>query len=140
MLCLTLFTVAFLSSTLLPLGSEAFFLYALSQEETYFLLWLSATFGNTLGSVVNYGLGIKGESFLLKKGYISLKRISQSKRYFSKYGGWTLMFSWLPLIGDPLTFIAGILRYEFKVFVTIVAIAKGLRYALVIFLSNSLSV
>lgn len=140
MIYLTLFGISFLSSTLLPLGSEAFFLYALSQEEAYFLLWLSATLGNTLGAVVNYALGIKGENFLLKKGYVSLKRISQTKRYFSKYGGWTLLFSWLPLIGDPLTFIAGILRYEFKYFVAIVLIAKGLRYALVIFLSSSLSV
>ena len=54
--------------------------------------------------------------------------------------GWTLLLSWAPVIGDPLTFIAGVLRYDFKIFGIIVFVAKGLRYAVIIFLANSLSV
>ena len=55
--------------------------------------------------------------------------MDKARDSFSKYGGWTLLFSWMPIIGDPLTFIAGVLKYDFKWFVVIVALAKATRYA-----------
>ncbi|PHS39371.1 MAG: hypothetical protein COB07_06350 [Sulfurovum sp.] len=140
MVYITLFTVAFLSATLLPLGSEALLLYDISQNYSLYLLWIFATVGNTLGSMVNYWLGLKGEAYLERKGYLSAKKMEKSRKFFDRYGGGTLLLSWVPIIGDPLTFIAGVLRYNFKRFVLIVAVAKGLRYAIVIFLSSSLSV
>lgn len=140
MVYLTLFTVAFLSATLLPLGSEGVLLYDISQNHSVTLLWLFATLGNTLGSMVNYWLGLKGEIYLEEKGYLTAKKMEKARGFFDSYGGWTLLLSWVPIIGDPLTFIAGVLRYNFKWFSLIVAVAKGTRYAIVIFLASSLSV
>jgi len=136
----TLFVVAFLSATLLPLGSEGLLLYDMSQNYTFVLLWCFATVGNTLGSMVNYWLGLKGESYLERKGVISVAKMQKARVFFMKYGGWTLLLSWAPMIGDPLTFIVGVLRYNFKYFALIVFVAKGLRYAVVIFFASSLSV
>lgn len=140
MLYLTLFAVAFLSATLLPMGSEALLLYDVSQYGSVLLLWSVATLGNTLGSVLNYWIGFKGEGYLEKNGYLSEQKMHHAKLFFGKYGGGTLLLSWVPIVGDPLTFIAGVLGYNFKRFVLLVAIAKGLRYAVVIFLTSSLSV
>lgn len=140
MVYLTLFTVAFLSATLLPMGSEALLLYDISQNYSLLLLWSFATVGNTLGSMVNYWLGLKGETYLEEKGHLSAQKMEKARGFFDTYGGWTLLLSWAPVIGDPLTFIAGVLRYNFKWFSLIVAVAKGIRYAIVIFLASSLSV
>jgi len=140
MVYITLFVVSFLAATLLPLGSEALLLYDISQNYSLILLWSFATVGNTLGSMFNYWLGLKGEVYLEKKGHLSTKKMDKSRVFFAKYGGWTLLLSWVPIIGDPLTFIAGVLRYNFKYFTFIVFVAKGLRYATVVFLVSSLSV
>jgi len=140
MVYITLFTVAFLSATLLPMGSEALLLYDVSQDYSLALLWGVATVGNTLGAVVNYWLGLKGEVYLEEKGHLSAQKMAKARAFFDRFGGWTLLLSWAPVIGDPLTFIAGVLRYNFKWFSFIVAVAKGTRYAIVIFLASSLSV
>ncbi|UFH58202.1 YqaA family protein [Sulfurovum mangrovi] len=128
---LTLFFIAFVSATLLPMGSEALLLYDISEGHIVWLLWLVASVGNTLGSMVNYWLGLKGEAYLEKRGYLSREKMQQASSSFGKYGGWSLLLSWMPIIGDPLTFIAGVLRYEFKRFVVIVAVAKATRYAVI---------
>jgi membrane protein YqaA with SNARE-associated domain len=137
---ITLFVISFLSATLLPLGSEALFLYDISQEYSVPLLWSVATFGNTLGSMFNYWVGLKGEAYLVHNGHLSFKKMDKSRRVFDTYGGWTLLLSWVPIMGDPLTLVAGMLRYKFKYFILIVFVAKGLRYAALIFLASSLSV
>jgi membrane protein YqaA with SNARE-associated domain len=128
MVYLTLFFVAFASATLLPMGSEALLVYDISEGYLIGLLWLVASVGNTLGSMVNYWLGLKGEAYLEKRGYLSREKMQSARSSFGKYGGWTLLLSWMPIIGDPLTFIAGVLKYEFKRFVVIVAVAKATRY------------
>ncbi|MDY0403502.1 YqaA family protein [Sulfurovum sp.] len=128
MVYLTLFFVAFASATLLPMGSEALLIYDIHEGYVVWLLWLIASVGNTLGSLVNYWLGLKGEAYLEKRGYLSKEKMARASRSFGKYGGWTLLLSWMPIIGDPLTFIAGVLRYELKWFVAIVAAAKPARY------------
>jgi membrane protein YqaA with SNARE-associated domain len=73
-------------------------------------------------------LGKKGEEFLEKKSLVKSKYITKSKNYFQKYGFLTLFLSWMPIIGDPITFIAGVLKYNFKKFLLIVTIAKFSRY------------
>jgi membrane protein YqaA with SNARE-associated domain len=131
MVYLTLFFVAFVSATLVPMGSEALLIYDISEGYVVWLLWLVASVGNTLGSMVNYWLGLKGEVYLESRGYLSREKMASASRSFSRYGGWALLLSWMPIIGDPLTFIAGVLRYEFKWFVVIVAAAKAARYAVI---------
>jgi membrane protein YqaA with SNARE-associated domain len=140
MVYLTLFTLSFLAATLLPLGSEALLVYDASQGYSLFFLWCVATFGNTLGSMLNYVLGRKGEAYLEKKGKLSVEKMKQARGFFKRYGVWSLLLSWVPIVGDPLTFVAGVLRYDFKWFTLIVFFAKGLRYAVVIFFVSNLSV
>ncbi|MEA1914931.1 MAG: YqaA family protein [Campylobacterota bacterium] len=125
---LTLCFVAFVSATIFPLGSEALFLLNLEKHLNPFYLLLFASFGNISGSVVNYWLGFKGEEYLEEKKVITKQQVQKYKPYFDRYGGYSLLLSWVPLIGDPLTFIAGILKYDTKKFILIVSIAKFGRY------------
>ena len=128
MIYLILFFSAFISATLFPLGSEALFIYDINEGYNIYLLLFFATIGNSLGSIFNYFLGLKGEKYLIRKKLLSEKMILKLKNYFDKYGFYCLLFSWLPIIGDPLTFVAGILKYDLKKFVIIITLAKFLRY------------
>ena len=134
MIYLTLFVISLLSATLLPLGSEALLIYDITQNHNIALLWLVATTGNTIGSIINYTIGFQGKEYLQKKDKISPKQLEKSEKLFQKYGGWTLLLSWTPIIGDPLTLIAGVLKYDIKWFIIIVALAKGVRYGVLVFL------
>jgi len=130
---LYLFVVSFISATLLPMGSEAVLLYDLTLDLNIILLFILATLANSLGSLVNYYLGLKGEEYLLQKKHIDEKKFLKAKSYFDKYGGYSLLFSWLPIVGDPITFVAGIVKYDIKKFIMLVIIAKGSRYLFIIF-------
>jgi len=132
MIFFSLFVVSFVSATLFPMGSEAVLLYDLSLGYSVFSLWFVATVGNTFGSLLNYWLGLKGEAFLEKRGYLSKEKMQNAHSRFKKWGGWVLLLSWMPIIGDPLTFIAGVLGYDIRKFVMIVVLAKGIRYMVVI--------
>jgi len=132
MVYLSLFVIAFVSATLFPMGSEAVLVYDLSLGYDALFLWFTATVGNTLGSLLNYWLGLKGESFLEKRGYLLKEKMQKAHLRFEKWGGWVLLLSWMPIIGDPLTFIAGVLRYDIRQFMMIVALAKGMRYAVIV--------
>lgn len=123
-----LFSTAFISATLFPLGSEALLIYDITQGHNIYLLLFFATFGNSLGSIVNYFLGLKGEEYLINKKLLNEKYIIKAKTYFDKYGAWSILFSWLPIIGDPITFVAGVLKYDFKKFLILVVVAKFSRY------------
>ncbi len=129
---LSLFVVAFISATLFPLGSEALLLYNLSLNLNIYILLFVATIGNSLGSVFNYWIGFKGEEYLVEKKILNKQKILKAKKYFDKYGGYSLLLSWVPIIGDPITFVAGILKYDFKKFVILVFIAKFGRYLFLI--------
>jgi membrane protein YqaA with SNARE-associated domain len=131
---LILFFSAFISATLFPLGSEALLIFDIKEGYNIYLLVLVATLGNSLGSIVNYFLGLKGEEYLVEKKLIKEKYISKGKYYFDKYGSICLLFSWLPIIGDPITFVAGILKYDLKKFILLVIIAKLSRYLFIAFI------
>jgi len=126
----TLFLVAFLSGSLLPLGSEALFLYDVHAGYNRFALVFFASVGNILGALLNYYLGLKGEEFLLKRGYIKERALLRAHKNFDRFGGYILLLSAAPVIGDPLTFIAGVLHYRLRYFLFFVALSKTIRYAL----------
>lgn len=128
MIYLTLFFSAFISATLIPFGSEALLIYDIKEGYNVYFLILFATLGNTLGSILNYFLGLKGESFLVKNNFLKEKLLLKSKNYFYKYGWFCILFSWLPIIGDPITFIAGVLKFNLKLFILLVLITKFSRY------------
>jgi membrane protein YqaA with SNARE-associated domain len=129
---LALFVGSFLAATLLPFSSEVM-LGGLVASGTFnpVLLWLVASVGNVLGGVANWVLG---RSFLHWKDHrwfpFRATQLERAQRTFARYGLWTLLFSWVPVIGDPLTFAAGVLRVPFVVFLVLVAIGKAVRYAL----------
>ncbi len=128
MVYLALFFSALVSATLWPMGSEALLIYDI--ERGYPLLWLItvATLGNTLGAVINYWMGLGGEALLEERGVINPEKFAKFKILFDRYGAWTLLMSWLPLVGDLFTFAAGITRYPFWRFLMLVGIAKLGRY------------
>lgn len=129
MIYLTLFFSAFVSATLFPLGSEALFLYDINEGHNLLLLLLFATFGNVLGACLNYYFGIKGEDFIEEKKYVSKEKMAYYKNFFTQYGGYSLLLSWMPIIGDPITFMAGIFKYNFNYFLLLVTLAKLGRYS-----------
>ena len=131
---LSLFFSALLSATLLPGSSEALLVYFMQQEElSLFLLWLFATTGNVLGSVINWGLGRFGYHLRHKSWFpVSEGQLEKTRGYFLRWGSVSLLLAWLPIIGDPLTLLAGLLRVPFMLFLLLVTIGKGLRYALLI--------
>ena len=131
-----LFITALISATLFPLGSEALLIYDIRQGYNIYLLLFFATFGNSLGSVLNYFFGLKGEEYLLEKRLVNENHIIKGKFYFDKYGTFTILFSWLPIIGDPITFIAGVLKYNFRKFLILVIIAKFSRYLFLFLVIN----
>jgi len=134
MVCLTLFIVALLSGSLLALGSEALFIYDITLGYNLFTLWFTATFGNVVGALLNYYIGLKGEEYLQSKKYIKEQSLLSAQRRFDNYGGFILLLSATPVIGDPLTFVAGVLRYPLRYFLLFVTLSKGGRYAAIIFI------
>ena len=125
-----LFISAFGAATLLPLQSEAVLVTLLLKGQYSALLLIStATLGNVLGSCVNWWLGLKIEQFKHRKWFpVSEKRLEQAQRFYHKYGFYSLLLSWTPVIGDPITLVAGLFKENFWRFLGIVIIAKAGRY------------
>lgn len=125
-----LFISAFGAATLLPLQSEAVLVTLLLKGQYSALLLISiATLGNVLGSCVNWWLGLKIEQFKHRKWFpVSEKRLQQAQSFYHKYGFYSLLLSWTPIIGDPITLVAGLFKENFWRFLGIVIIAKAGRY------------
>ena len=123
-----------MAATLLPGSSEALLagLLAAGKGEPW-LLFVVATVGNTLGSVINWLLGRAIERFRDRRWFpVSAAQYESASRTFKRYGTWSLLFAWLPFVGDPLTVVAGALRVPFLPFVILVAIGKAARYAAIV--------
>lgn len=129
-----LFISAFTAATLLPGGSEAVLigLAALSTHSIATLL-IVASVGNTLGSVVNYALGRLALHYQDRRWFpISKQDLTKAQGWFSRWGQGSMLLAWVPIIGDPLTFAAGVMRMHFGAFLTLVAISKTVRYAVIL--------
>jgi membrane protein YqaA with SNARE-associated domain len=123
-------------ATIIPFGSEAYFITLLSLEKyNHFILFVVASVGNVLGSLFNWICGFYINFFIKKSWFpINNKIIDRGNKLFTKYGKWSLLISWFPLVGDPITFAAGTLRYPIIPFLVLVSIGKVGRY-LIIYLS-----
>ena len=135
MIYLSLLTVSFMVATIIPFGSEMYFATLLSLGKyNSFLLLVSASVGNVLGSVFNWVCGYYVNYFIKKPWFpISENKIQKGTKIFNKYGKWSLLLSWVPFIGDPITFVAGTLRYSFLPFLLLVSIGKIARYLMIYF-------
>lgn len=131
---LALFATSFAAATILPFSSELLLTgLAVSGAFAPVWLWLAASAGNVLGAMVNWALGASIQRWKDRRWFpFSPEQLDRASRLFARYGLWTLLFSWLPVIGDPLTLIAGVLRVRLPVFLLLVALGKGARYALVL--------
>lgn len=131
---LAVFTSAFLAATVLPAASELVLAGTASVEGADILaLLVAASVGNTLGSVLNWVLG----RFLLvwrdRRWFpISPETLDRATRWFNRFGVWTLLFAWIPVVGDPLTVAAGVLRVNLWLFLVLVALGKTARYVVVL--------
>ncbi|AOE49847.1 YqaA family protein [Kangiella sediminilitoris] len=126
---LGLFVAAFLAATILPLSSELVLTALLLNDLSPEMLVLVATVGNVLGSLTNYGLGYWASKGIIQKWLkMSEKEFVKAEERFEKYGLMSLLFAWVPIIGDPLTVIAGILRVNLIWFIVLVSLGKFLRY------------
>lgn len=126
---LGLFISAFLAATILPLSSElvltALLMNGLSPEK----LVIIATIGNVLGSLTNYGLGYWASKTVIQKWLrMSESEFVRAEKRLKKYGIVALLFAWVPIIGDPLTVMAGIIRIRLQWFLILVTTGKFLRY------------
>ena len=136
MIYLSLFAISFLAATILPFSSELTLagLIATSNYDNLLLL-VVASFGNILGSVVNWVLGFYSRNLTTKKWFpFKDKQIENSSKWFNKLGKWSLLFAWVPVIGDPLTLAAGLLKVKFIEFIILVTIGKFSRYFLIYYL------
>lgn len=134
-----LFVSAFLAATIVPFSSEAV-LGALSVAGGVdaLSLWIVASVGNTLGACVNWALG-RWLLYYQDRKWFPFKQddLVKADMWFQRYGVWSLLLSWVPLIGDPITFAAGFLRVRFSIFIVLVGVAKSTRYAVVIALAQN---
>ena len=130
---LTLFSIAFLAATILPFSSEVVLVGLSASSGEKIPLLVVASFGNVLGSSFNWVLGKYTRNLETKKWFpFSTNQLQKASFWFTKYGKWSLLFAWLPIIGDPLTFIAGVVRLHFVPFLILVTIGKVSRYILII--------
>ena len=125
-----------LAATILPLSSEivltTMLLTNLFEKN---ILLIVASFGNILGSIFNWYLGKKITIFQDRKWFpVSPEQLNKSQKYFQKYGFWSLLLAWVPIIGDPLTLLAGVLNVRFSIFLLLVSISKISRYILIIYI------
>ncbi|MBK3869871.1 DedA family protein [Pseudomonas stutzeri] len=130
---LGLFLAAFGAATLLPLQSETV-LAGLLLSERYGVWGLVAvaSLGNVLGSLVNWLLGRYVEQFRHRRWFpVNERQLARAQHCYHRYGRWTLLLSWVPIIGDPLTLVAGVMREPLWSFLPIVILAKTGRYLMV---------
>jgi membrane protein YqaA with SNARE-associated domain len=129
-----LFIASFLAATILPFSSEIVLSVLLLNELNPITLLTVATFGNVLGAFTNYAIGYWGGNVVAEKVLkVSEDEFIKAKKRFKKYGLFSLFFAWVPIIGDPLTVVAGVLRINILWFFIIVASGKCIRYVAIIY-------
>lgn len=126
---------AFVAATLLPAQSEAVFVGLLAAGSVDpALLFIVASLANTAGSIVNWWLGrliaTGGVERLPARLRPDPERFARAQRWFARFGWPALLFAWLPIGGDPLTFVAGSLNYPLGRFILLVLVGKAARYGL----------
>ncbi|MDR5899242.1 DedA family protein [Halomonas vilamensis] len=135
---LSLFFIALASATLLPGGSEVWLARQWCLNEPALALWVVATLGNTLGSLINVALGRYARQFQDRRWFpASPQGLARAERWYHRLGEYSLLLSWVPVIGDPLTVLAGVFRLPWWRAILWILLAKGTRYALVLVLAQT---
>ena len=131
-----LFLLSLLAATLVPMGSEWLLLSLIFQGSSPVQVVVVATLGNVLGACITYGIGVWGSGFLMEKLLrVDEKQSARAMALYQRYGPFSLLFSWLPVIGDPLCLAAGVLRLQPLLFLLPVIVGKLARYAFIALLA-----
>jgi membrane protein YqaA with SNARE-associated domain len=131
-----LFASAFISATIFPGQSEVLLVGLLAAGHPPLALLIVASIGNVLGSVCSWGMGRGIETFRDRRWFpVKPEALERAKQWFARYGKWALLLSWAPVIGDPITLLAGVLRVPLLQFVLLVAVAKTARYVVLALLA-----
>ncbi len=121
-----------MAATILPLSSEVVLSFLLLKDLNPIILVSIATFGNVLGSFVNYAIGFWGSLFIIKNILkTSEDDFFKAKQRFKKYGVFSLFFAWVPIIGDTLTVVAGALKINILIFLILITAGKLIRYIII---------
>lgn len=134
-----LFVISFLAATFIPLGSEWLLAALIPHSSSPIFLVGVASIGNVMGAWTTYAIGRYGGGPCLEK-LLGIKAQDREKAtaYYKKYGSWSLLFSFLPIIGDPLCFIGGLLRVPVMIFLVLVSVGKSLRYLFILLMVNQI--
>ena len=127
---ISLFVSALVAATILPMQSEAVLtILLIAGEESTFWLLVVATFGNVLGSLINWALGRFILRFQQRRWFPATPaQLARAQDWYARWGLWSLLASWVPVVGDPLTVMAGVMRVRLMPFLILVTLAKGGRY------------
>ena len=134
-----LFLWSLLAASIIPLSSEVALVTAKAGEIAPDIeLFLVATAGNVGGALINWGLGAWCLRFQNTRWFpIGAVQLQKARAQFGRWGGYALFFAWIPIIGDPLTFAAGALRYPLARFLIAVTVGKAARYAFVLWITDA---
>ncbi|EJK83065.1 YqaA family protein [Rhizobium sp. AP16] len=137
---LGLFMAAFAAATILPMQSEAALVgLLLTGEYAVPVLVAVASVGNVLGSLLNWIFGRGMERFRSRRWFpVSEQAMDRAQIWYRRYGRWSLLASWLPIVGDPITVAAGVLREPLPTFLLLVTVAKVGRYVALATVTTSL--
>ena len=120
---------AFLAATILPLSSEIVLSALLITGENPIALLITATTANVAGSIVNYAIGRWGAATIMHRWlHLNSEQTNKAENRFNRYGKWSLLLAWVPIIGDPLTLVAGVLKVNFSLVLILVTMGKFSRY------------
>ena len=134
---ISLFITSFLASTVLPLGSEGLVILMITQGFNLYTVVFVASIANFLGACTTYYIGFTGRTLLMNKYmHISEEQLQRAESKFKKHGAFSLLFTWLPGIGDAIAVYGGILRYKFVNFAILVFIGKFFRYMTIAYLTS----
>ena len=132
-----LFLISFAAATILPLGSEWLFIALVAANQSAAGLLLVATVGNTLGGITLWFMGRGMTSWYVRRtAGREARGLRRAEQWFQHYGVWSLLLSWVPIVGDPLCLVAGSLRIRLSLFCILVATGKGMRYLSVWYLTQ----
>jgi membrane protein YqaA with SNARE-associated domain len=124
-----LFAAALIAATILPMQSEAALAAMLLGGHAPLAVVTVASVGNILGSVINWGLGRGITRYRDRRWFpASPAALARAEGWYRRWGKWSLLLAWVPVVGDPLTVMAGVLREPFWVFLALVTLAKTGRY------------
>lgn len=128
-----MFIASFLAGSVLPFSSELVMIGLLLAGSSPWWLLLWATLGNTLGSMLNYGIGRMGKpEWIEKYAHVKPENMEKAEKFVQNYGAWMGLLAWIPILGSAIAIALGLLRSNPLLTLLMFAIGKIVRYIIVI--------